>query len=72
MHGRIVIYKSPDIEPNDSRVDIVDVATIALAYGSRALPTPTAAWNPAADIDNNGVVDIFDVATAAIYYGQPF
>ncbi len=72
MHGRIVVYKTPDVEPSDTKVDIVDIATIALAYGSKALPTPTATWNPAADIDNNGVVDIFDVATAALYYGQPF
>ncbi len=50
----------------DNKVDIVDVATVALAYNT----TPgDARWNPIVDLDNDGVVDITDVATVAFYYG---
>ncbi len=66
MHGHIKVYKSPDIDGNGI-VNIFDLATIALAYGS----TPSAVnWNIAADLDNNGTVNILDVALAAFYYGQ--
>ncbi len=66
MHGHVKVYKSPDIDGNGI-VNIFDLATIALAYGS----TPGAVnWNVAADLDNNGMVNILDVAIAAFYYGQ--
>ncbi len=55
-----------DVVP-DCTVNILDIATIAFAYGS----TPSSLlWNPYADLDNNGVVNIIDVATAAINYGK--
>ena len=76
MHGHITIYKDPDITgPNgtpDHLVNILDIATIAFAFGSKALPSPTPTWNAAADLDNNGVVNILDVALAAFYFGQTF
>jgi len=68
MHGKIVVYKNPDID-GDGRVDIVDISTIALAYGSQGTPVATPRWDPRADIDNNGTVNIVDVAIAAFYYG---
>src|SRR3989442_7894511 len=55
-----------DVVP-DCRVNILDIATIAFAFGS----TPGSPhWNPYADLDNNGVVNIVDVATAAINFGK--
>jgi plastocyanin len=76
MHGHITVYKDPDITgPNgtpDHIVNILDIATIAFAFGSMALPSPTPTWNAAADLDNNGVVNILDVALAAFYFGQTF
>ncbi len=55
-----------DVVP-DCTVNILDIATIGLAYGS----TPSSPhWNPYADLDNNGVVNIVDVATAAINFGK--
>ncbi len=50
----------------DNKIDILDVALVAYAYGSR---TGDLRWNPAADLDNDGVIDIGDVAIVAFYYG---
>ncbi len=76
MHGHITVYKNPDVTgPNgtpDHIDNILDIALIAFAFGSKALPTPTPTWNAAADLDNNGVVNILDVALAAFYFGQTF
>ncbi len=49
----------------DCKVDIVDIASVALAFDS----TPNSSrWNSNADIDNDGVVTIIDVATAALNF----
>ncbi len=48
-------------------VDILDAASLAIAYGSTP-GSPT--WNPEADIDRNGVVDILDAAQVAFFYGK--
>jgi len=69
-HGTITVYKSPDVN-SDGKVDIIDLATMAAAFGSSATPSPTPTWNPAADMNNNGLVDIIDLAQAASQYGQP-
>jgi hypothetical protein len=70
MHGKVTVYKSPDLD-KDKTVDIVDVATVAFSFGSSALPSPTPRWNVAADLDNDGRVDIVDVAIVAFYFGRP-
>lgn len=66
MHGSITLYKDPDVDRNHT-VDVVDLATVAIAYGS----TPTSPnWNAAADINNDGKVNVLDLAFVAIYYGS--
>ncbi len=50
----------------DDKVDIQDVGIVAAAYGSR---TGDTRWNPAEDLNNDGIVDIQDVAILASYYG---
>ena len=55
-----------DVVP-DCKVDIIDIATVALAFGS----TPGSPhWNLYSDLDDNGIVNIIDVATAAINFGK--
>ena len=66
MHGKITVSKSPDLN-RDGTVTIVDIATMATAFGSTPASTN---WNVAADIDNDGDVDIVDIAKAAIYFGK--
>lgn len=66
MHGKLQVTKSPDVN-GDRVVDIVDIATVALAFDT--IPT-SPRWNIVADLDNNGTVDIVDVASAAIHFGQ--
>jgi hypothetical protein len=51
----------------DFKVDILDIATIAKAYG--AYPGHPK-WNPNADLDNNNKIDIIDIAKAAKNYGK--
>ncbi len=70
MHGQIQVFKSPDLSPSpngDGVVNILDMATVGLAFGS--IPGG-ARWNAAADTDNSGKVDILDVAFCAIYFGK--
>ncbi len=62
---RRTFSRTPDLH-HDGSVNIVDVATVAFAYGA----TPNSPnWNPAADLNGDGVVNILDVALDAFYYG---
>jgi len=67
MHGKIIVSKSPDVD-GDGTVTIVDIATMASAFGST--PDKPAKWNIAADIDNDRDVDIVDIAMAASVFGK--
>jgi len=51
----------------DFKVDILDIATIAKAYG--AYPGHLK-WDPNADLDDNNKIDIIDIAKAAKNYGK--
>jgi len=51
----------------DGKVDILDIATIAKAYGSYPGHLN---WNPNADLDNSNKIDILDIAKAAKNYGK--
>ena len=62
-----IIITSPGDINADGIVDIFDIATVALAFGS----TPSEPnWNPVADINNDGTVDIFDIVVVAIHFGE--
>jgi hypothetical protein len=51
----------------DGVVDIYDLVTVAVAYGS----TPTDPnWNPNADINVDNTVDIYDLIIAASHFGE--
>ncbi len=51
----------------DGKVDILDLALMADAYGA----TPgQAKWNPALDVTGQGVIDIQDLAYVAYYFGN--
>jgi len=51
----------------EGKVDILDIATIAKAYG--AYPGHPK-WNPNVDLDNNNKITIIDIAKAAKNYGK--
>jgi hypothetical protein len=51
----------------DFKVDILDIATIAKAYGAQPGHPK---WNPNADLDDNNKIDIIDIAKAAKNYGK--
>jgi Dockerin type I domain len=51
----------------DGRVDILDLATVAVAFGS----TPGSPnWNPAADLNHDANINILDLAIVAAAFGQ--
>jgi hypothetical protein len=50
------------------KVDILDVATMAVAFDSTALSTN---WNPRADFDADGIVNITDAANIAFFFDAP-
>lgn len=51
----------------DGKVDIMDVAAVALTYGkSEGEP----GYSPEADLDQNGIIDIMDIAIVAADFGK--
>jgi hypothetical protein len=60
----------------DALVDIVDIVTCALAYGSETRDNPetswdeTEDWNPLTDLDLNEIIDIVDLVKIAIHFGE--
>jgi len=51
----------------DGKVNLIDVFSVALAYGSYPGPPP---WNPNCDINNDGKINLIDYFTAALNYGK--
>lgn len=66
IDGWIIIAILGDINA-DGIVNIIDIATVARAYGSKP-EDPN--WNPNADLDDNGVINILDIAKVAKEYGK--
>ena len=56
----------PDVN-RDGKVDILDIATVAKAYGTEP---GHERWDPISDLNNDGKVDILDIATVAKDYGK--
>jgi len=52
---------------NDGKVNILDISTAALAFGS-SVGDPS--WNPKADMDRNGKINILDISTIARKFGE--
>ena len=61
-----VVWLLTDIDRN-GKVDILDIATAAKAYGSYP---GHPRWNPKADLDGNNKIDIIDIAKVAKDYGK--
>lgn len=61
---------------NDGIIDIQDVVTVALAFGSMEEDDPTTPWNetgkwnPIADLNSDGIIDIVDLVIIGINYGK--
>lgn len=53
----------------DGKVDIYDVITVTIAFGSK-LGDPN--WNLIADANNDDIVDIFDVVLVATNFGKTY
>jgi hypothetical protein len=65
LRNLIWIYLS-DLN-NDQKIDIFDVVTVAVAYGSESGDEN---WNPDADLVQNGVIDIYDIVVVAGNYAE--
>lgn len=66
VYGYIIETILGDVT-GEGKVDILDIATIASAYGSYPGHPK---WKPNADLDNNNRIDILDIAKAAKNYGK--
>jgi len=69
--GLVVISILGDITGSeglpDGKVDILDVATVAMCFGyNQGDPR----YEPNCDIDGNGKIDITDVAVVAVHFGE--
>lgn len=64
--GVVTVAMIGDIVP-DGIVDIFDIATVSIAFGS--IPTDPN-WNPNADINSDNIVDIFDIVIIAVHFGE--
>lgn len=61
----IVAY--PGDVTSDGIVDILDIVTVAAAFGT-AYPAP--GWNPNADINTDSAIDIIDIVIVASHFGE--
>jgi len=52
---------------DDGVVDIIDCATVALAFGSIS-SDPN--WNLIADINKDGIIDVLDIVGVALHFGE--
>jgi len=64
--GNIRVTAHGDIAPEFGVVDIFDLVTCALAFGSEP---GWSNWNPVADINNDAIIDIFDLVVVSINFG---
>ncbi len=64
--GTVMVTFITDLD-KDGRVGMLDVATVARAYGSKPGDSN---WNPLADVDKNGVVNIVDMSMVERDYGK--
>jgi PKD repeat protein len=64
--GTMMVTFITDLD-KDGRVGMLDVTTVARAYGSRHGDLN---WNPLADVDRNGVVNIVDMSMVERDYGK--
>jgi hypothetical protein len=64
-----VFYASARTAPGDvngdSRVNIIDLATVAMSFNTRRADLH---WLADADLNNDGIINIFDLAQSAYYY----
>jgi hypothetical protein len=74
-YGNVAVTIPGDIN-GDFKVILSDLVLLANAYGttpaSGGTPPGLHAWNPNADIDNNGIVGLSDLVILATHYGQHF
>ncbi len=61
----VFVATSCDIN-GDGIIDILDIAALASAFGSRPEGSN---WNPLADINNDGTVDILDIVIVVLNFG---
>jgi hypothetical protein len=66
MTGGVLWLVPPGDITMDGRVDILDGAAVAYAFGSRP---GGPFWNPQADLTGDGVVDILDASIVALWFG---
>jgi hypothetical protein len=66
MYGRGI---GPEDVDRDCKVDVVDLAIVALHYGQK-VGDPN--WYAPADVNGDGVVNVIDLAMVGIKYGTTF
>ena len=66
-YAEINIFRLVGDVNGDCKVNIFDLATVGLAYGSRP---GDAYWKPEADTYPDGIINIFDLATVGMHYGE--
>ncbi len=66
MSSYIAVTFRTDLN-KDFQVNILDIGSVAIAYGSRHGDTN---WNPNADLNKDGLINILDLSMLAIDYGK--
>lgn len=54
---------------DDAIVDIVDIVTVAIAFGSKPEDPD---WNPVADLNYDDLIDVVDIILVAIHFGETY
>ena len=82
VNGEAVVWNNVALDPvlfvvrlggdvnGDCRVNILDLARVAFAYGSSIGPSPIGSWNAIMDLNNDGSVDQADLLLFSPVFGQ--
>ena len=82
MNGETVVWNNVAVDPvpfvvrlggdvnGDCKVNILDLAKVAFAYGSSIGPPAIGAWNPFTDLNGDVHVDRMDLLLFVPVFGQ--
>ncbi len=82
MNGETVVWNNVAVDPvpfvvrlggdvnGDCKVNILDLAKVAFAYGSSIGPATIGAWNPITDLNGDGHIDQMDLLLFVPVFGQ--
>jgi hypothetical protein len=69
--GTVTVVHIGDVN-GDNKINILDVAQIAIRFGIQLIVPPPPNWSPNADLNDDNKINIVDLAIVAIHFGESY